>query len=248
MTPIYSNGVNQSSGVSDGLAGTIVDAKGDLVGASAADTPARVAVGANGKVLTADSAATAGVSYQYPTPSLTAGRKSFLAWTSDPYTGPAMGGGGLSDGTLTLSALYVPAAITMTNVHWNQSTQGNFTSDNENRIGIYTSDGTDLTLVASTTDDGNLWKAAYGPASKALTTPYAASAGWYWVGKLYNSSAQTTAPSLMTGGGPNGSGWFTNAADRGAMTLAAQTTLPATVSIAATTAGSGSQLFWFAIS
>ena len=43
---------------------TIFDAKGDLLGATAADTPARVAVGTNGRPLTADSAAASGLSYK----------------------------------------------------------------------------------------------------------------------------------------------------------------------------------------
>jgi hypothetical protein len=42
----------------------IVDAKGDLIAASAADTPARLAVGNNGETLVADSAATVGLRYQ----------------------------------------------------------------------------------------------------------------------------------------------------------------------------------------
>ena len=40
---------------------SIVDAKGDLIAATAADTLARLAVGANGAVLTADSTATTGL-------------------------------------------------------------------------------------------------------------------------------------------------------------------------------------------
>jgi hypothetical protein len=44
----------------------IVDAKGDLIAASAADTPARLAVGNNGETLVADSAATTGLRYQAP--------------------------------------------------------------------------------------------------------------------------------------------------------------------------------------
>jgi len=42
----------------------IVDAKGDLIAASAADTPARLAVGANGETLVADSSTSTGLRYQ----------------------------------------------------------------------------------------------------------------------------------------------------------------------------------------
>jgi hypothetical protein len=44
----------------------IVDAKGDLIAGTAADTVARLAVGANGKVLTADSAEATGVKWADP--------------------------------------------------------------------------------------------------------------------------------------------------------------------------------------
>jgi hypothetical protein len=42
---------------------TIVDAKGDLIAATAADTPARLAVGTNGQILTADSTAATGLKW-----------------------------------------------------------------------------------------------------------------------------------------------------------------------------------------
>jgi len=42
---------------------TILDAKGDLISATAADTPARLAVGTNGQVLTADSTAATGLKW-----------------------------------------------------------------------------------------------------------------------------------------------------------------------------------------
>jgi hypothetical protein len=48
------------------IAKTIIDAKGDLIGATAADTPARLAVGTNGQVLTADSAEATGLKWATP--------------------------------------------------------------------------------------------------------------------------------------------------------------------------------------
>ena len=51
---------------SNAIQNAIVDAKGDLISATAADTPARLAVGANGTVLTADSAEATGLKWAAP--------------------------------------------------------------------------------------------------------------------------------------------------------------------------------------
>ena len=49
---------------SNAIQNAIVDAKGDLIAASAADTPARLAVGSNGETLVADSSTSTGLRYQ----------------------------------------------------------------------------------------------------------------------------------------------------------------------------------------
>ena len=48
---------------SNAIQNAIVDAKGDLIAATAADTPARLAVGTNGQILTADSTAATGLAW-----------------------------------------------------------------------------------------------------------------------------------------------------------------------------------------
>jgi hypothetical protein len=48
---------------SNAIQNAIVDAKGDLIAATAADTPARLAVGTNGQVLTADSSTATGLKW-----------------------------------------------------------------------------------------------------------------------------------------------------------------------------------------
>lgn len=64
---------------SNAIQNAIVDAKGDLIGATAADTPARLAVGTNGQVLTADSSAATGLAWATPT---SASGPAFAAWRS----------------------------------------------------------------------------------------------------------------------------------------------------------------------
>jgi hypothetical protein len=58
---VYNGSAWVASDDPNAIQNTIVDAKGDLITATAADTPARLAVGSNGDTLVADSAATTGL-------------------------------------------------------------------------------------------------------------------------------------------------------------------------------------------
>jgi len=62
-----------------GIAATIIDAKGDLIVGTAADTAARLDVGSNGQVLTADSSVSGGVKWAAPsTPAYISGAYHLL--------------------------------------------------------------------------------------------------------------------------------------------------------------------------
>lgn len=63
---------------SNAIQNAIVDAKGDLIGATAADTPARLAVGTNGQLLTADSTAATGLAWT----TVSAGGQTLLSTTT----------------------------------------------------------------------------------------------------------------------------------------------------------------------
>jgi hypothetical protein len=83
------------------IAPTIVDAKGDLIAASAADTPARLAVGTNGQVLTADSTAATGLAW-------TTASAPTYTWTT--YTPSNLG---ITVGNGTQTARYVKIGKTV---------------------------------------------------------------------------------------------------------------------------------------
>jgi hypothetical protein len=106
----------------------------------------------------------------------------------------------LADGTNRILAVHITQADTITGVAYTVLTAGDFTADNENRIGLYsvnTSTGT-RTLVASSANDatGSLWKST-GTIKVAFSTPYIAAPGAYCIGLIYNNSAQVTAPTLL---------------------------------------------------
>ena len=75
----------------------IVDAKGDLIAASAADTPARLAVGNNGETLVADSSTSTGLRYQEPKAGNPVINSGFQVWQRGTSVAGAGGGAYTAD-------------------------------------------------------------------------------------------------------------------------------------------------------
>jgi len=149
----------------------------------------------------------------------------------------------LVDGQIKYTSIYVPKPSTLTGMKVYVRVLGNYTGDNNNRIGLYRYNTTTglLTLVASSANNSNLWKSAANAVQTiAFTTPYVAAPGNYVVAMIYNQSAQTTAPALASGVALNNLAMagtalgFTNSAKLYGTSTG--TDLPATINMSAITA------------
>jgi hypothetical protein len=103
--------------IEGGIQPTIFDAKADLLTATANDTPARLAVGTNGQVLTADSTAGTG-----------------LAWAT-PVTGTTFSGVSVYDSTNQAIASGVTTALTF-NLEYFDTNGYHSTSTNTSRLTV----------------------------------------------------------------------------------------------------------------
>ena len=128
-------------------------------------------------------------------------------------------------------------------VRWFQTVNGSYTANNYNGVGLYSVSGGTLTLVASSTNDGNIWQQGSQWQSKAFSSTYSASAGIYYIAVVRNSSAQTTAPSVgIIGSGSStydGTGGFDYTNNNKTFGIvSSQTTLPSTQALSGVTAQS----------
>jgi hypothetical protein len=150
------------------------------------------------------------------------------------------------DARLWLIPVYLPVSQTLTGVKWYQATTGNYTGDAYNGVGLYTVSAGVATLVASSTNDGNIWKGGQIWQSKAFSSPYAATRGTYYIGALYNSSAQTTAPGAMGVSITTAAvQTFDFTSGRMYALLGTQASLPASITLSTTTSLASGGLFFF---
>lgn len=163
-----------------------------------------------------------------------------LYWQFDPATN--MVGTTLTSGTVNMSKLWVRQSATITNVALSITTVGAALVAGQNFAGLYDSLGT---LLSATADQTANW-GTVGFKEMALTAPQAVAAGYYYVAVVSNAG---TTPAFARGSALTAS--IANAkltATNGRFTTgpAGQTTLPASITMAARTL-TGNAL-WVAVS
>ncbi len=163
---------------------SLVDAKADLLTATANDVPARLAVGSDGHVVYANPATTTGLEWRSADPdALTAGMTTLYRHVMGQNTNVALGA---ASGNLRLAYFTAPRAEVWTQVGWVGGTVAAAATPSLVRWGLYTvaSNG-DLTLVASTPNDTALFAVASAVGAKSFSVAYAAVAGQrYAIGVL----------------------------------------------------------------
>jgi hypothetical protein len=133
-------------------------------------------------------------------------------------------------------AITVPKDATLTGVRFFQNVTGVYTASNYNGIGLFSLSGTTLTLVAFTTNDGNIWKGSFGMNSKAFSSPYVATRGTYYLGIVYSQSAQTTGPVLYSNNSNTAvSTYDFTSPNKICGTVGSTTALPSTLAMSAVT-------------
>lgn len=148
-------------------------------------------------------------------------------------------GGVMVDRSIRLIPVNLLSNETITGINYLISIAGDYTADAYNGVGLYTYSAGIYTLVASSTNDGDIWKGTINTFhSKVFTTPYNAVKGLYYVAMLWCRSAVVAVPQIACG--PSNGGFtatasadFTNGAKTISI-LAGQTSFPATITASAT--------------
>lgn len=187
---------------------SLVDAKGDLLVGTADNTPARLAAGTNGHVLTADSAATEGVKWAPPA-SGGASNPGWLRLTDSRVaeTIPmwvASANQTLTSGRLLVVPIVLPATP-ITHIGFASGTTGLSGGTNQ-WFAIFDSA---LNLVAVTGDDTSTAWSSGAQKELAITGgPYTPTAGEHRLGIMVAASAPPTLRSVATpsGAGTSGAG------------------------------------------
>lgn len=123
----------------------------------------------------------------------------------------------IADGNQYFMPIYLQKADTIKGVSFYQRAQGAYAADNYNGFALYSYSGGTLTLIDSTANDGNIWKGtANSWQSKDFVNKTLCQKGLYYISLVYNTSLQSTQPTMQSFGSvagtnytlmPNGNGY-----------------------------------------
>ena len=196
--------VSTAQAAADALAvpKSIVDIKGDLIAATAADTLARLPIGTAGQYLRPAAAEASGLRWARMEEWQPADN-GYLTWSYDPIV--VSTSNAAVAGTLYVQRIHLPVAATITNVVLHIATAGVTLTANQNLALLYSAAGARL---ATSVDQSAAW-ASTGVKVCVLTAPYAAAAGDYYVAYFANASVSLPAfgrCAMTTGGAPANAG------------------------------------------
>lgn len=160
-----------------------------------------------------------------------------VAWNFDPMAGTSATA--MTTGVLYLAKVPILYDVTVTNINISISTVGVTLTANQNLAALYSSTGVKLGVSA---DQAAAWVST-GTKTMALTTPYAAVPGTYYVGLLTNGSTgaaptRTGSAAIVNIGQTTNARWLTYSTGLTAM--------PDNVTMASAAAGVNS--FWTGLS
>lgn len=90
----------------------------------------------------------------------------------------------------------ITKTTTVTSIQFYEVATASFTADNTNNIALCRYDGTNFVKIAETANDGTMYNTGNSAKTVNLTSPIVITPGTYAVAFVYNSSAQTTAPTI----------------------------------------------------
>lgn len=163
-----------------------------------------------------------------------------IAWVDTPTSGTS-GTTTVTGGTLYLSAVFLRQAATVSKLWCAINSAGVTPTANENWLGLYSSAGA---LLGSVVADSIV--TANGPHGLSIT-PVAATAGFYWVGQLWNAGTSPGVARSQAATFSNNNVNLATAALRFAVNGTGLTTLPGSITPASNST-TGAAALWAAVS
>jgi hypothetical protein len=120
-----------------------------------------------------------------------AAANNFLAWAWDVAAG---GGTGtiMLGGSVYLIGVNLQSPQTITNINWYQTVNGSAPTAGQSQAGLYSAAGGAPVATCTASATATALASGTGLITCALSAPFAAAAGFYWIGLVFNAGTLPT--------------------------------------------------------